>query len=133
MKHAISTSYAPPQDAGGVVALMALDQWLEDGGLKLEEGKHGLGFPFMYLLLTGTMGLKVNRCWVLGAGCWVRASRVTYSHVTSPHITSRDVTSLTSTVIVVVGWLRSDSSSCCFLVSFVWCNQPQKQFVVSSG
>lgn len=58
MKHAITTSYAPPNDASGVVALMALDQWLEDG-LKLEEGKHGLGFPFMYLLLTGTMGLKV--------------------------------------------------------------------------
>lgn len=59
MKHAITTSYAPPNDASGVVALMALDQWLEDG-LKLEEGRHGLGFPFMYLLLTGTMGLKVK-------------------------------------------------------------------------
>lgn len=58
MKHAITTSYVPPNDASGVVALMALDQWLETG-LKLEEGKHGLGFPFMYLLLTGTMGLKV--------------------------------------------------------------------------
>lgn len=41
------------------MALMALDQWLE-AGLKLEEGKYGLGFPFMYLLLTGTMGLKVS-------------------------------------------------------------------------
>lgn len=59
MKHAITTSYCPPIDASGVVALMALDQWLEEG-LKLEEGKHGLGFPFMYLLLTGTMGLKVS-------------------------------------------------------------------------
>lgn len=65
MKHAISTSYAPPQDASGVVALMALDQWVEEG-LKLEEGKYGLGFPFMYLLLTGTMGLKV--------GSWRRSS-----------------------------------------------------------
>lgn len=59
MKHAITTSYTPPLDATGVVALMALDQWLE-AGLKLEEGKYGLGFPFMYLLLTGTFGLKVR-------------------------------------------------------------------------
>ncbi|CAN0477957.1 unnamed protein product, partial [Ectocarpus sp. 8 AP-2014] len=58
MKHVISTSYSPPVDASGAVALLALDQWLEDG-LKLEEGKYGLGFPFMYLLLTGSMGLKV--------------------------------------------------------------------------
>lgn len=60
MKHVISTSYTPPVDASGVVALMALDQWLE-AGLKLEEGKYGLGFPFMYLLLTGTFGLKVRK------------------------------------------------------------------------
>lgn len=59
MKHVISTSYTPPVDANGAVALLALDQWLEDG-LKLEEGKYGLGFPFMYLLLTGSMGLKVT-------------------------------------------------------------------------
>lgn len=59
MKNAVSTSYSPPVDADGVVALMALDQWIEDG-LKLEEGKYGLGFPFMYLLFTGTMGLKVH-------------------------------------------------------------------------
>lgn len=59
MKHVISTSYSPPVDASGAVALLALDQWLEDG-LKLEEGKYGLGFPFMYLLLTGSMGLKVT-------------------------------------------------------------------------
>lgn len=58
MKHAISSSYTPPEDASGAMALMALDQWIEPG-LKLEEGKYGLGFPFMYLLLTGTMGIKV--------------------------------------------------------------------------
>lgn len=58
MKHAITTSYTPPLDASGAVALLALDQWLE-AGLKLEEGKYGLGFPFMYLLLTGSLGLKV--------------------------------------------------------------------------
>lgn len=59
MKHAITSSYIPPEDTSGAVALLNLDRWLE-GGLKLEEGKLGLGFPFMYLLLTGSMGLKVR-------------------------------------------------------------------------
>ena len=60
MKHAITTSYTPPPDANGAEAPNILGQWLQ-AGLKLEEGKYGLGFPFMYLLLTGTMGLKVGR------------------------------------------------------------------------
>lgn len=58
MKHAITSSYTPPDDSNGVVALANLDQWIEPG-LKLEEGKLGLGFPFMYLLLTGSVGIKV--------------------------------------------------------------------------
>lgn len=58
MKQAVSSSYNPPDDTSGAVALSSLEVWL-DSGLKLEEGKHGLGFPFMYLLLTGTVGLKV--------------------------------------------------------------------------
>lgn len=58
MKHAMTSSYTPPEDTSGLVALGALDYWVEPG-LKLEEGKLGLGFPFMYLLLTGTMGIKV--------------------------------------------------------------------------
>lgn len=58
MKHAITSSYMPPDDSNGVVALANLDQWIEPG-IKLEEGKLGLGFPFMYLLLTGSVGIKV--------------------------------------------------------------------------
>lgn len=58
MKHAITSSYTPPDDSNGVVALANLGQWIESG-LKLEEGRLGLGFPFMYLLLTGSIGIKV--------------------------------------------------------------------------
>lgn len=59
MKHAMTSSYTPPEDASGAVALLALDQWVEPG-FKLEEGRLGLGFPFLYLLLTGMMGIKVR-------------------------------------------------------------------------
>lgn len=59
MRHAITSSYTPPEDVNGAFALMSIDQWVEPG-LKLEGGKHGLGFPFMYLLLTGSMGIKVR-------------------------------------------------------------------------
>lgn len=59
MKHAISTSYNPPEDPSGVTALDHLNAWIE-GGLKLEEGKYGLGFPYMYLLLTGSAGIKAR-------------------------------------------------------------------------
>lgn len=58
MKHAITSSYTPPEDMNGAAALQQMYVWLA-GGLKLEEGKFGLGFPYFYLLLTGTIGVKV--------------------------------------------------------------------------
>ena len=59
MKLAVSSSYNPPDDTSGAPALANLQAWIASG-IKLEEGRMGLGFPFMYLLLTGTIGIKVG-------------------------------------------------------------------------
>ncbi|CAM9213026.1 unnamed protein product, partial [Sphacelaria rigidula] len=58
MKLAVSSSYNPPDDTSGAPALANVQAWIASG-IKLEEGRMGLGFPFMYLLLTGTIGIKV--------------------------------------------------------------------------
>ena len=107
MKHAITSSYIPPEDVSGVAALMSIDEWVEPG-LKLEGGKHSLGFPFMYLLLTGVMGIKVRTGQDV-VSCIVFRSRVTHTltqiiltHVVrfpfTHHCTHKDVCFLSTAV-----------------------------------
>jgi hypothetical protein len=61
VKVAIAGGYAPPMDTSGVQAIQALNLWVDaediagsggggggGSGFDLDEGKHHLGFPFLY-------------------------------------------------------------------------------------